>query len=143
MAGGHYNEQGRYHEVLFKAECLKRRLVVLQPECTHLAFDVAIFSRGKFITVQVKGTSVIRPHHSGGKRALFQCRGNGAGVRSKTYHERGVDFVAAYAQPIETWYIVPSIFVTGATIEIWLGPNSKSSEWKERWELLGAPLEVD
>lgn len=137
---GEYNVRGRYYEVLFKSECLKRDLLVLTPECAHLPFDVAIFSHGKFLTVQVKGTSVLRRHHNSGREARFQCCRT---VGGKSYSERGVDYFAAYVEPEKAWFIVPSANITSRTFGLRVGPHAKSNEWRERWEFLGAALEVD
>ncbi len=122
--------------MLFKAECLKRNLVVLSPEHVHLPFDVAVFTRGKFLTIQVKGTGQL---HVSGHYARFQCLGSSS---RKSYRDQGVDFFAAYVGPRKSWYLIPTIHLTGKTFEIRLGADAKANDWLERWDFLGAPFEV-
>lgn len=148
MAGGDYNTRGRYHEVLFKAEYLKRDLIVLSPEQTHLPFDVAIWTGSRFITVQIKGTGQLkkhkRSHHSTQLQAQTKVNFAAAGSGSRaTYLSCGVDFFAAYVGPMMTWYIIPTICVTGKTFEIRFSPEAKANDWRERWDFLGAKLEIE
>lgn len=140
---GDYANMGRYCEVLFKAECLKRGLMVLNPEVPSLAFDVAIYSRGKFYRIQVKGTITCHQRkQSDGygfeKYYKILCF---SGKQRTHYAEKGVDFMAAYVIPLETWYIVPISLASGRTLEIRPNPTGKMAECRERWDLLGAPLE--
>lgn len=134
------NTQGRYYETLFKAECLKRGLIVLSPECTHLPFDMAVFSGGRFLKVQVKGTSSLAIHHKTGGRGWSReyrvdCRtGNNV-----NYRDLGVDFLAAYVEPKKTWYIVPSVLLTGSAFRIAKDhEQGRAALCHERWDYLGA-----
>ena len=131
-SGGDHNQWGRYCEVLFKAECLKRGICVLTPECTHLAFDAVVFVDGKFYTVQIKGTR--RINSADGHEARFQMNGSAC---KKTYAERGVDYFAGYVQPLNAWFIVPIREITGKTFALRLGPDAKATQWRDNWTPFG------
>lgn len=134
-----YGQVGRYYEVLFKAEALKRNLCVLSPECTHLPFDVAIFSRGVFLKIQVKGTAFVQKKRQScgyGFDHFYRVNCYGSSTRKK-YSEQGIDFMAVYVAPLNNWYIVPISMATGMTLEIRPGSTGKIAECKERWDLLG------
>jgi len=136
--GGHHNTRGRYYEVLFKAECLKRGLLVLSPECSHLPFDVAIFSNGKFLRIQIKGTGVLREKYRKGCGTDRYYTFNSKTSCGKSYLELGIDFIAAYIEPLNSWYIIPAFMATAAMFQIRPGSTGKASDCKDRWDLLGA-----
>lgn len=141
---GDYGNMGRYCEVLFKAECLKRGLLVLNPEVPSLAFDVAIYDKGKFYRIQVKGTMTVHQRKQGDgygfeKYYKVLCF---SGKKRKHYSESGVDFIAAYVIPLKTWFIVPIAMATGRTLELRPNPVGKMLQCRERWDLLGAQVEL-
>lgn len=137
--GGDFNAKGRYYEVLFKAECLRRRLEVLSPECTHLPFDVAIFSNNKFLRIQVKGTPTIqvRPKRKSIDRVY---RFNVRNARRTNYADLGVDFIAGFVEPLDSWYIIPAAAITAQLFEVRPNATGKAAEFKERWDLLSPHL---
>ncbi len=133
--GGDYNAKGRYYEVLFKAECLKRKLEVLSPECTHLPFDVAIYAAGRFLRIQIKGTSTlqVRPKRKSVDRFY---RFNTMNARRQYYADMGIDFIAGFVEPMDSWYIFPAAEITSPSIEIRPNATGRAADAKERWDLL-------
>lgn len=137
--GGDYNAKGRYYEVLFKAECLKRKLEVLSPECTHLPFDVAIYAAGKFLRIQIKGTSTlqVRPKRNGIDRFY---RFNTMNGRKQHYRDMGIDFIAGFVEPMGSWYIIPAAEITSPSIEIRRNSVGRAASYKGRWDMLDPRL---
>lgn len=130
---------GKYYETLFKSECMKRGIIVLQPECSHLPFDVVVLSANIFLRIQVKGTDYLSTHrkNKGGgidKKYRVSMRNN-----KGHYSEQGIDIMAAYVVPLKNWYILPVALCSARDFSI--RPNSitgLAGECRGRWDLLGA-----
>jgi hypothetical protein len=138
--GGDYMTKGRYYEVLFKAECLKRKIEVLSPECAYLPFDLAIFSEGKFLKIQIKGTSTlqVRPRRKSIDRFY---RFNVKNARKQSYSSLGVDFIAGFVEPLDRWYIMPAAEVAGCpAIEIRPNAVGRAATYREAWGYLAPSL---
>lgn len=130
---------GKMYETMFKVECMKRGLVVLQPECAHLAFDVALFVGGKFLRIQVKGTAYLqisRASRGRGDKRRYKiplCNHHGVGS-----YQNDVDFFAAYVAPLGSWYIVPIAMATSRSLIVTPGATKagRAGQCKERWDYL-------
>lgn len=136
MKRGCYGIRGRFYEVLFSAECLKRGLIVLTPECTHHGFDVVVMSGDKFFRVQVKGTESIqrRKQSDGyGFEQFYSVNCFGAGEGRKHYRDRGVDVIAAYVEPWDEWYIIPMALATGRRFEMRPDSTGKAGTCRANW----------
>ena len=98
-------------------------------------YDVGVEWEGLYMRVQVKSTI-----YKVGKSYVCNTRPDND---RRPYTARQIDFLAAYAIPVDAWYIVPARVATRLKGNIWLSPHKKGHKyesWLEAWHLLkGAP----
>jgi hypothetical protein len=124
--------RGEWAELEFIAAAAKRDLRVSKPMGDSASYDAVIEIRGRFVRVQVKSTTCIRP---GG---CYKCN-----IRPSTgrpYKRRDFDFLAVYIIPEDLWYIIPArLVLDGKKIAIMINTTTPTSRWapyKEAWDLL-------
>ena len=133
------NLMGKYCETLFKAECMKRGLTVLQPECSHLPFDVVVWTGITFLKVQVKGTGYAHSDARKEKSKLPYYEVPMANARG-LYRDQGIDIIAVYVDPMSAWFIVPSSMATSPWFRVYETSikGGRASACRDRWDYLGA-----
>jgi hypothetical protein len=129
--------RGHYHEILFRAEMLRRGFTVLTCEGSHGPMDVVVYKNGKFLGVQIKGTEMLRRRHRTNKGWDNSCYSVANHSRSsrKKYHQQGVHVMAVYIDPLKLWYLIPTSSALGMRIRI--NPNSTRgvNSFRERWDV--------
>lgn len=120
--------RGEWAEMQFMARAAEHGLSVSKPWGEMRPFDFVVGNPRHFASVQVKST--IMQFKTG-----YVCTVRGG---HKAYPAGSFDFVAAYAVPEDSWYIIPAALIRGKR-SITLFPNSKKAlyePYREAWHLL-------
>ena len=120
--------RGEWGESVFMVRAVEQGLPVSRPWGDSNSFDFVVGKPGRFVSVQVKSTTV----KNGGGYACA-VRQNGA-----KYARGAFDFVAAYVIPEDVWYIIPAKKLGGRGY-VTLCSNSGEAnfeEYREAWHLL-------
>jgi hypothetical protein len=126
--------RGEWAEMQFMARAAEHGLSVSKPWGEMRPYDFVVGKTGRFISVQVKST-------------VHECKtGYDCTVRGghKSYPTGSFDFVAAYAVPVDVWYIIPAAAIRGKK-SVTLFPNSKTAryeKYREAWHLLRQAAEL-
>ncbi len=120
--------RGEWGESVFMARAVERGLPVSRPWGESNSFDFVVGKPGRFVSVQVKSTTV------------RNCGGYVCAVRHNNarYARGAFDFVAAYVIPEDVWYIIPAKELAGRA-NVTLCSNSGEAnfeEYREAWHLL-------
>jgi len=120
--------RGEWAESLFMTRASERGLAVSKPWGEMSPYDFVIGKTGRFISVQVKSTTM--------RLGLgYECTVRGG---HKAYPAGSFDFLAAYAVPEDAWYIIPAELIYGKK-SVALYPKSKTGKYetyREAWCLL-------
>jgi hypothetical protein len=131
---------GTVYEYKFFAKILEMGYDLFIPAGDNLPIDCIIQNgAGKLYKVQIKGTAC----------ESRECNRNANSKRYKVLAATGqsskmsidctkVDILAAYVEPVDTWYIIPCLEIGAKSV--WFYPhieNSKSmtERYKEQWDL--------
>jgi PD-(D/E)XK endonuclease len=120
--------RGEWAESVFVERASARGLAVSKPWGDSKSFDFVVGSPGRFVSVQVKSTTV---EMGGG----YMCT---VKKNNQRYARGAFDFLAAYVIPEDVWYIVPAGKFAGRVTLI-LSSNSaeaKYEKYREAWDLL-------
>ena len=120
--------RGEWGESVFMVRAVEQGLPVSRPWGDSNSFDFVVGKPGRFVSVQVKSTTV----KSGGGY-VCSVRQNNA-----KYARGAFDFVAAYVIPEDVWYIIPAKKLAGRGY-VTLCSNSGGAnfeEYREAWHLL-------
>jgi hypothetical protein len=120
--------RGEWVESVFVARAGEQGLAVSKPWGDSKSFDFVVGSPGRFVSVQVKSTTV---KIGGG----YMCT---VKKNNQRYARGAFDFLAAYVIPEEVWYIVPAAKFAGRVTLILCSDSgeAKYEEYREAWELL-------
>lgn len=124
--------KGELAEIRFLEKTASLGYVACKPFGDNARFDFLVEARGRLSRVQVK---------SGWTKKLWgsywvRVGGSGFLTGPHLYTKDEIDFIAAYAAAIETWYIIPVEAVV-TKHQIRLGtPTGKYENFRERWDLL-------
>ena len=121
--------RGEWGESVFMARAVERGLPVSRPWGDSNSFDFVVGKPGRFVSVQVKSTTV---KSYGGY--VCSVRKNNA-----KYARGAFDFLAAYVIPEDVWYIVPAKKLAGRGY-VTLCSNSGEAnfeEYREAWGCFG------
>jgi hypothetical protein len=120
--------RGEWVESVFMARAGEHGLAVSKPWGDSKSFDFVVGSPGKFVSVQVKSTTV----KTGGGYMCTVKKNN------QRYARGAFDFLAAYVIPEDVWYIVPAAKFAGRVTLILCSDSgeAKYEEFREAWELL-------
>lgn len=131
---------GTIYEYKFFSKILEKGYDLFLPAGDNLPIDCIVQNgAGKLYKVQIKGTASV--NREGGRNAnskRFKVLA-ATGQSSKMSMDcTKVDILAAYVQPVDTWYIIPCLEIGAKSI--WFYPyqeNSKSmsERFKEQWDL--------
>jgi hypothetical protein len=120
--------RGEWGESVFMARAVEHGLPVSRPWGDSNSFDFVVGKPGRFVSVQVKSTTV-----KNGRGYVCSVR------QHKVKYPRGAfDFLAAYVIPEDVWYIVPAKKLAGRG-DVTLCSNSGEAnfeEYREAWHLL-------
>lgn len=131
---------GTVYEYKFFSKILELGYDLFTPAGDNLPIDCIVQNgAGKLYKVQVKGTS-------------SENREGGRNVKSKRYKVLAatgqsskmsidctkVDILAAYVEPVDTWYIIPCLEISAKSV--WFYPHIENSKamterYKEQWDL--------
>jgi PD-(D/E)XK nuclease superfamily protein len=115
-------------ESVFMVRAVEHGLPVSRPWGESNSFDFVVGKPGRFVSVQVKSTTV-----KNGGGYLCSVRQNAA-----KYARGAFDFLAAYVIQEDVWYIIPAKKVAGMGY-VTLCSNSGEAnfeEYREAWHLL-------
>ena len=133
--------RGTVYEYKFFTRALDLGYDVFIPAGDNLPIDCIVQNgAGKLYKVQIKGTA-------------SENRESGRNARSRRYKVLAatgqsskmsidctkVDILAAYVEPVDKWYIIPCLELSG-TKSVWFYPHhedskSKSAQYLECWDL--------
>lgn len=120
--------RGEWGESVFMVRAVEHGLPVSRPWGESNSFDFVVGKPGRFVSVQVKSTTV---KNGGG----YVCSVRQNGVK---YSRGAFDFLAAHVIPEDVWYIIPAKKLAGRGY-VTLRSNSGEAnfeEYREAWHLL-------
>jgi len=120
--------RGEWGESVFMVRAVEQGLPVSRPWGDSNSFDFVVGKPGRFVSVQVKSTTV-----KNGGGYVCSVRQNNA-----KYARGAFDFLAAYVIPEDVWYIIPAKKL-GRRANVTLCSNSGEAnfeEYREAWHLL-------
>lgn len=134
----HSKAKGTRYEQMFMAEALKRGLHPHDAPGDYLPHDVAVMNgAGKFYRVQVKGTSKVSSD-AGSRYQITLSKWVSGNARELDCSK--VDVLAGYLEPLDTWYIVPCLALSGNYHSVKFYPNteggskSKTEPFRDNWD---------
>jgi len=130
---------GTVYEFKFFSKILELGYDLFMPAGDNLPLDCIVQNgAGKLYKVQIKGTA--SENREGGRTGKKRYKVLAAtGQSSKMSIDcTKVDILAAYVEPVDTWYIIPCLEIRAKSV--WFYPhieNSKSmtERYKEQWDL--------
>jgi len=120
--------RGEWAESVFMERATQHGLAVSKPWGEMNSYDFVVGKSGRFVSLQVKSTTAEL-----GDGYLCTVRGG-----HKAYRAGSFDFLAAYAVPADSWYIIPAELIRGKK-SLTLYPNSRTAKYekyREAWNLL-------
>jgi hypothetical protein len=120
--------RGEWGESVFMVRAVEHELPVSRPWGDSNSFDFVVGKPGRFVSVQVKSTTV-----KNGGGYVCSVRQNNA-----KYARGAFDFLAAYVIPEDVWYIIPAKKLAGRGY-VTLCSDSEGAnfeEYREAWHLL-------
>jgi len=139
-------EKGDIAEYAVVAEALKRGFNVLIPIGDRLPYDLVIERNGKFIRIQVKWAWKDNSKDSGENSYAVSTRKshtNSKGSIYSRYDSDAFDFLIAYIEERNLFYVMPISFYLSRKSSIHLNPEPKkygripdSEEYNGAWELI-------
>jgi hypothetical protein len=130
--------KGNLYEQQFFIEALKNDLEVFIPLGDYLPQDCIVMNQaGRPFKVQIKGTGGLMKENRGGLGRYMVTAATGSAEKDPIDCTK-VDVVAAYVEPRNCWYLIPSLQLTG--IRLTLCPHNPNSRGKyekfiENWEV--------
>jgi len=121
-------KRGEWAESVFVARAAENGLEISKPIGESGRFDCVIGGPGKFVAVQVKCTMAKQQNAKG---YICTVKSN-----NKRYRAGAFDFLAAYAIPEDTWYIVPEKAIRGMGAICLCSTMPKYEQYREAWQLL-------
>lgn len=133
--GSSNKAQGTLYEHRFIVQCLERGLAPFIPVESVSAQDLLVMNRDSTVfRVQVKGTAV--PVQKGKGATRYKISASTGQYVKQVIDCQKVDIIAAYIDPLDSWYIIPCDEVN--VTSVWISPTSKTSrfeKYKGSWEL--------
>lgn len=131
----HHKRRGEIAELAFMHKAARMGLIVSKPHGESAPFDLVVIGGRKLSRIQLKAaTKFVRGknHYS---ITTWWSRG-----RIRSYTTREIDFLVAYAEPEDAWYIFPPrIFRGRKSLTLprsgWKG-KSLFRPYRDRWDLL-------
>lgn len=126
--------RGTLYEQRFIVQCLERGLAPFIPIESVSPQDLLVLNRDMTVfKVQVKGTGVAVQKGKGAIR--YKISASTGKDFKKVIDCQKIDIIAAYIDPIDTWYIIPCDEVS--VTSVWISPSSATSrfeKYKGSWE---------
>jgi hypothetical protein len=130
---------GTVYEYKFFSKILEKGYDLFIPAGDNLPIDCIVQNgAGKLYKVQIKGTA--SENREGGRTGKKRYKVLAAtGQSSKTSIDcTKVDILAAYVEPVNTWYIIPCLEIGAKSV--WFYPHIENSRsmterFKEEWDL--------
>lgn len=127
------------YEYKFFSKILEKGYDLFIPAGDNLPIDCIVQNgAGKLYKVQIKGTA--SENREGGRTGKKRYKVLAAtGQSSKTSIDcTKVDILAAYVEPVNTWYIIPCLEIGAKSV--WFYPHIENSRsmterFKEEWDL--------
>ncbi len=120
--------RGEWGESVFMVRAVEQGLTVSRPWGESNSFDFVVGKPGRFVSVQVKSTTV-----KNGGGYVCSVRQNNA-----RYARGAFDFLAAYVIPEDVWYIIPAkkLARRGCVTLCSNSGEANFEEHREAWHLL-------
>ena len=127
--------RGEWGESVFMARAVEHGLPVSRPWGESNSFDFVVGKPGRFVSVQVKSTTV-----KNGGGYVCSVRQNNA-----KYARGAFDFLAAYVIPEDVWYIIPAKKLAGRGYVTLCSKSGGANfeEYREAWHLLREAVGVE
>ena len=126
--------RGTLYEQRFIVQCLERGLAPFIPIESGSPQDLLVMNRDSTVfKVQVKGTGVAVQKGKGAVRYKISAS-TGKEIKQVIDCQK-VDIVAAYIDPLDSWYIIPCDELNATSV--WISPDSNKSrfeKYKGFWE---------
>lgn len=125
---------GTVYEYKFFAKILEKGYDLFLPAGDNLPIDCIVQNgAGKLYKVQIKGTA--SENVKSKRYKVLAATGQSSKVSMDCTK---VDILAAYVEPVDTWYIIPCLEIGAKSV--WFYPhieNSKSmsERYREQWDL--------
>ena len=131
---------GTVYEYKFFAKILELGYDLFLPAGDNLPIDCIVQNgAGKLYKVQVKGTASENREggHRTGKKRYKVLAATGQSSKMSIDCTK-VDILAAYVEPVDTWYIIPCLEISAKSV--WFYPHIENSKamterYKEQWDL--------
>jgi hypothetical protein len=132
----HPKLRGELAEAAFLHRAARMGLIVSRPWGDCAPFDFVVLGGRKLSRVQVKSASRI----GAGTAAYVIVAQHNRGARRRPYSTRDIDFLVAYVEPEDAWYIFPPrIFRRRKKLKLFPAGHSLSRRfraYRNRWPLL-------
>jgi hypothetical protein len=119
---------GHMTELRFQIEAYERGFDVWRPLGAYHKADLVLFNGARYLSIQIKGTHVLRPNKTS---YMVHLKNN-----SGRYTSDQVDFFAVYIAPKNDFYIIPFAEAKG-TFEVQAEGKSQLqhlNNWQALWE---------
>ena len=131
---------GTVYEYKFFSKILELGYDLFTPAGDNLPIDCIVQNgAGKLYKVQVKGTASENREggHRTGKKRYKVLAATGQSSKMSIDCTK-VDILAAYVEPVDTWYIIPCLEISAKSV--WFYPHIENSKamterYKEQWDL--------
>ena len=133
-----YKKRGELIELAFTFKAASLGFSIARPYGDSNRYDLILDSGKRLLRIQVKST--IRVYRGG-----YSVHATGSPKREfPAYTAEEIDFLVAYINPLDIWYIVPVVAFTPRT-SLQLYPNGcrtnagQYEQYREAWHLLKTP----
>lgn len=132
-------KSGSLYEYKFFAAAMDQGLEVFVPAGDHLPQDCHVVnSKGSVVRVQIKGTSVPIVQGASDKSPRYRLCTSSQRAIKKPIDSREVDILAGYIQPLDLFYIIPSVDLRA--VSTWFYPHNPKTKsvfekFRENWDL--------
>lgn len=128
---------GELAELRFQLQCHERGWTVSKPYGDNARYDFIVDTGKRLLRVQVK--SALTPGKQVGRTCykVSSAYAGGSGPKIR-YTPDDVDFIAAYLQDCDVWYLIPITEIRTVQICLYSGRTSRGlyGAFKESWPLL-------
>lgn len=135
----HNKKRGTFYEYKFFSEAMKRGYEIFVPAGDHLPQDCHLVnSDNEIFRIQIKGTDTEVKKWKTSRYRISAKSGRGGSSQHSKISCTKVDYLVAYVEPHDVFYIVPCSKIKA--VNLWLYPNSLESQgqfekYKEDWSV--------
>ena len=127
--------QGELTELRFQLIATEMGLIVSKPFGDNQPYDFIVDNGNDLLKIQVKSTNTIDSSTRSSRYRINPTKGN----RVKEIYGNSIDYMACYIIELDKWYIIPSVYITGKSINLYPHRddyNGKFDRYLNMWELI-------